>query len=388
MLKTNCSFALLAPHGTGKSTLISSLLVSSKKPSVALNCMFIEKRSLFTVLSLELRKAIGAKEPFPQFNNLDSLAEHINRLYENRADDEFDRINREKGLVCVFENCEELKLKDKMLRALFHIGQRELPFEMSFVFVGVCFPSVELANSRPLCSLTTVLMPKPDLPFLTELSLEHLRLTCRDDYSKYMENAKKTYPDLKPASSLNFEDFNAVCLTFTKIVLEAIRYYTSDLNDVKGYMELMFRKLQEIIESQRNEPNVHRAIAGEYWKEALNKKVEYGPLNDGEIENIQIRTNDNFDSTNDYKFTFYPELLHTALFLAEKCGEADDLRRFKDLKKSKKGKLQEGKTRRHNMFRIQGIADSIESQGKKNDKELLLETHSLDYYSCYEHLVQ
>jgi hypothetical protein len=77
---------------------------------------------------------------------------------------------------------------------------------------------------------------------------------------------------------------------------------------------------------------------GSYFKDCLSKKVEYGPLEESEIEVIQTRAVNLDDGDYDYKFNFYPELMATAMFMAENGTENDDERRFKDTKKIKKNK--------------------------------------------------
>lgn len=87
--------------------------------------------------------------------------------------------------MCVFENCEELRLKEKTLRNLFEIGERKLRFRVMFVFVGVCLPSLEVALSRAM-SFVTVVMPRPDMQFMIEISMQHLDRTYREKYTRWV----------------------------------------------------------------------------------------------------------------------------------------------------------------------------------------------------------
>lgn len=49
---------------------------------------------------------------------------------------------------------------------------------------------------------------------------------------------------------------------------------------------------------------------------------------------MQVRVSGSMNVSNS---TYYPDLLQTAMFLGEKCTDAEDLRRFKDYKRGKRG---------------------------------------------------
>jgi len=74
--------------------------------------------------------------------------------------------------------------------------------------------------------------------------------------------------------------------------------------------------------------------------------------------------------------------------LADYYTEKDDKRRFHDYKsrtasRNKDIKKNDFKVTRHNINRIVAIAESLESQAKDNDKEKLMDHHSLDFYAQF-----
>lgn len=79
-------------------------------------------------------------------------------------------------------------------------------------------------------------------------------------------------------TTVSYENFAEVCRIMINYVIEGIRYYTVDLNEVKRYMEMMFERLMETMEVDAEGPSVYRAMNDRMFKDFLDRKVEYGPL--------------------------------------------------------------------------------------------------------------
>lgn len=101
-------------------------------------------------------------------------------------------------------------------------------------------------------------------------------------------------------------------------------------------------------------------INNSFFADNFRKICEYGPLNISDIEWMRALEDwrESTDkSTRESERYFCTDLLKTSLFLAERIPEADDHRKFKDLKKgSKQTKEGDNKNKRIPLFRVLAIA--------------------------------
>lgn len=44
--------------------------------------------------------------------------------------------------------------------------------------------------------------------------------------------------------------------------------------------------------------------------------------------------------------------------------------------------------KKHNVLRVMAISESLESQTRMPTREKKIDTHSMDYYTCFQHLVE